>query len=104
MLLQILVIIFALFAISRSYIRLRDGGESVYEFIFWMIVWAGIVVIVLFPSLTSIPAKVFNIQRGIDVFIYLGMIILFYSVYRIYAKIEKLEQELTKLTRKMAKK
>lgn len=102
MFLEIVVVVFALFAISRSYLRIKNGAESIYEFIFWIIVWTSVVVIVIFPQITSIPAKIFNIKRGIDVFVYLGMIVLFYSVYRIYSKIERLEQDLTKITRKMA--
>lgn len=104
MILEIIVIIFALFAISRSFVRLRNGGESILEFILWVVVWTGVVVIVTFPSLTGIPARILNIGRGVDVFIYLGMIVLFYLVYRIYAKIENMERDITKLCRIMAEK
>jgi hypothetical protein len=99
MLLEILVTLFALFAISRSYLRFRHSSESLGEFLLWSVVWISIVVVVLFPEITAIPARIFGIGRGIDLLIYVSLIFLFYSVYRIYAKIEKVEQDITKLTR-----
>ncbi len=104
MLLEILILVFGIFAISRSFIRLRSGHESIFEFIMWSLVWIMAIVIVLYPELTSIPAKIFNIQRGIDVFVYFGIVVLFYMVYRIYSKIESVEEDITILSRSIAQK
>jgi small membrane protein len=93
------VIIFAVFALSRSYLRIKHGSESVIEFVLWTILWTGIIIVVLFPNILTIPAKLLGIGRGVDVLVYFGIIVLFYSVYRIYSKIERLEQEITSLTR-----
>jgi small membrane protein len=96
------IIFFAIFALSRSYLRIRNGSESIFEFILWTIVWIGIIVVVLFPNILTLPAKLLGIGRGVDVLVYFGIIILFYSVYRIYSKIERLEQDITSLTRSNA--
>jgi small membrane protein len=100
--LQIAVVIFALFAISRSYLRWKANNESLREFVLWIIVWSALVVIVFLPHVTQVPANILGIQRGIDVVVYAGIIALFYSTYRIYSKIERIEQDITKLTREMA--
>ncbi len=102
MLLEILVSIFVIFAISRSILRLRTGSESLKEFFLWLVVWAGALVIAWFPKITAIPALILNVERGIDVIIYVSLVALFYSVYRIYSKIETIEQEITALTRYLA--
>jgi len=102
MILEILIILFAIFAISRSYLRFRNSAESMWEFILWILIWFSIVIVVLFPEITSIPAGLLGIGRGIDFAIYVSIIFLVYSVYRIYSKIEKIEQDITKLTRDMA--
>jgi small membrane protein len=96
------VIFFAIFALSRSYLRIKHGNESVFEFIMWAILWIGIIIVVLFPNILSLPARLLGIGRGVDVLVYFGIIILFYSIYRIYSKIERLEQEITSLTRASA--
>jgi len=102
MILQIIITIFALFAISRSYIRFRNNQESLYEFIFWILVWVGIVIVVLRPGLTDIFGKFVGIERGIDALVYLSIVVIFYLVYRIYAIIEKIERNITKVTREIA--
>jgi hypothetical protein len=102
MLLEILVSIFVLFAISRSILRLRAGSESLKEFFLWIVVWIGALLIAWFPTITAIPAVILNVERGIDVIIYVSIVALFYSVYRIYSKIEMIEQEITALTRYLA--
>ncbi len=102
MLLEILVSAFALWAISRSWLRLKYGNESIGEFLFWSLIWITVIVVLFNPAITQIPADLFDIDRGIDAMVYLGLIILFYSVYRVYSKIERVEQDITSLTRYIA--
>jgi small membrane protein len=99
MLLQIIITVFALFALSRSFLRFRKGSESILEFIIWIFIWSSVVLVVFFPEITQIPAKILGIGRGMDVLVYLSIVALFYSIYRIYAKIEKIEQDITSLVR-----
>jgi small membrane protein len=101
MLLQIIITLFAIFAISRSYLRFKNNNESFWEFLLWVCIWISIVVVVLIPEITAFPAKIFGIERGIDAMIYLSIVFLFYSIYRVYSKIEKVEQDITKLTREI---
>jgi small membrane protein len=100
--LEIIVVIFAIFAITRSWIRLKKGNETIIEFLFWVVVWLTIVGIVFIPQITSFPAKILNISRGIDVFVYFGIVALFYLIFRVFTKIENLERDITKLTRIIA--
>lgn len=102
MILQIIIILFAIFAVSRSYLRFRNNSESFWEFVLWICIWVSIVIVVIVPEITAWPARIFGIERGIDVLVYFSIVFLFYSVYRIYAKIENIEQDLTKLTREIA--
>ncbi len=102
MILQIIIIIFAVFAISRSYLRLKNRNENTAEFIFWTMLWVLIVVVALIPEISAYPAKIFGIGRGIDFFVYSSIVALFYLVYRIYSKIEVIEQDITKIVREIA--
>lgn len=102
MLLQAIITLFALFAVSRSYLRFRRNTESWWEFLLWIVFWTLVIAIVFVPEITQIPANILGIGRGIDVAVYFGIVFLFYSTYRIYAKLEKVEQDITKLTREIA--
>ena len=99
MILQILITGFGLFAISRSYLRFKNNNESIFEFLIWIVIWTSIIIVVFVPKITQIPAKILGIGRGVDALVYLSIVVILYSVYRIYAKIEKIEQDITTLVR-----
>lgn len=96
---QILIIIFALFALSRAFLRLKDKLLKIGEFIFWAILWIAVIVAALFPDLTSSISSVFGIGRGVDFVIYVSIIILFYLIYRIYVKLDEQDQKISILMR-----
>ena len=102
MILEVLVTLFALFALSRALMRLRKGTESFGSFLLWAVVWIGVIVIVLFPSITTYFARLVGIGRGIDLIVYVSILILFYSMYRIYAKLDSIQRDVTKVTREVA--
>ncbi len=99
---QIAGIIFALFALSRVFLRYKDKSIRAFELLFWSIVWVGVVVIASFPAFFTQLSKFFGIGRGVDIVLYVGMIILFYLLFRLYVKIDAQQKEMTKIVREMA--
>lgn len=99
---QILLIIFALFALSRVITQFRKNKITLTEFIIWDIIWLVVIVVALMPAITSFFANIVGIKRGVDFLIYIGMTLLFYLVFRIYVKIENMEQNITKIVREAA--
>jgi len=47
-------------------------------------------------------ATLTGVGRGVDVVIYVAIIILFYLLYRLYIKIENIEREITLIVREIA--
>ncbi len=101
---QIIAIVFALFAISRVILRVRDKKLTINEFIFWCIIWAGLIVLAIFPWIIVQMSGFFGFRRGLDLIIYLSIAVLFYLVFRMYVKTEEQEQKITKLVRELATK
>ncbi len=102
MLIQILIVAFALFAIVRAIRQFRGGHLPMGGLLFWVAFWILVSVITLLPQTTSIVANVVGVGRGADLVIYASLIVLFYLVFRIFVKIEDTEREITKLVRKLA--
>jgi len=100
---QIIIVIFALFAFSRSLLRIRDKTISKSEFIFWSCLWLSIIVVALLPETISYFSESLGIEKGLNLIIYASIIFLFYLVFRLYVKIEKNNQNLTKIVREIAK-
>ncbi|WP_456472454.1 DUF2304 family protein [Methanocaldococcus sp.] len=99
---QILGLIIILFAMSRIIIQLKKKNIKLDEGIFWLFVWTLALFIVIYPTFTSYLASILGVGRGIDVIIYISIIVLFYLVYRLYAKLDKLERDITKIVREIA--
>jgi len=99
---QIILIIFLAFAVSRVFLRLRDGSLTLGAFLFWTGLWILGGLAVVKPSFTSFIAREIGIQRGTDVVIYLSLSLLFYLVFRTNILLEDLRNEITKLARKIA--
>ncbi|MBI5073050.1 DUF2304 family protein [Candidatus Woesearchaeota archaeon] len=100
--LQIIGIIFSLFAWSRVILRYKDKNISTFELAFWSIVWGGVVIIALFPWIFTQISFFFGIGRGVDILLYVGMIVLFYLLFRLYVKLDTQQKEITKLVREMS--
>lgn len=101
-LIQWIIIIFALFAFSRVIIRFHKRDIARGEFIFWNFVWLAVIIVAFLPNLSLQFANIFGVQRGTDFFSYIGLVILFYLVFRIYVKQEKIERDITKIVRGMS--
>ena len=99
---QILVILFVIFAYSRVLLRLRDKQMRAGEFIFWTIIWAAVIVVAILPAITGWLSNKVGIGRPIDIAVYVSIVLLFYLIFRMYVKFEKLDQNITKLVRTVA--
>lgn len=99
---QIILLIFLAFAISRVFLRFKDGILSFGTFLFWLAIFTLAVIAVIDPSFTTYIASRIGIERGTDVVIYLSLALLFYLVFRTNIFIENLREEITRLSREIA--
>ena len=102
-LVKFLSFLLAAIAISKSYLDFRAKIESLQMFVFWIVTWTAIVVIALFPSIIDILILSFGGGRtGLGTFFGMGLVFLFFIVYRLYVKIERIQQTLTKTIQEFA--
>ena len=101
-LLQIIGVVFALFALSRAFLRYKDKSLRPNELFFWTIVWVGVICVAVFPSIFVTLSRVLGIGRGVDILLYGGMILLFYLLFRVYVKVEAQQKDMTTLVREIA--
>lgn len=102
MIIQITLIIFAVFALSRVLLQLKQGNLTPYAFLFWTIIFTAGVLGVIFPETTVRLAKYLGIGRGVDVVIYFSIALLFYLVFRLYILLEDIRHEISEIVRRIA--
>ena len=99
---QIIAIILGLIAILYSILRFRDGKMSLGMLLAWILIWVIIIIISLYPNDTNYLASYSGIGRGLDFVLILGILVSFYLIFKMYNKIENIEEELTDLVRELA--
>ena len=101
-LIQVLIMVFALFAITRTILQFRRGTLRLTWLLFWVLFWMGAGVVAALPQTADAVAQIVGVGRGADVVIYASLLGLFYFIFRLYVKIEQVEGEITRLVRKLA--
>lgn len=100
---QIFSVLLAAVVISKSYVDFRAKVESLQIFLFWIFTWTAIVIIAVFPSIIDLLISSFGGGRaGLGTFFGMALVFLFFTVYRMYVRIQRLEQNLTKTIRELA--
>ena len=100
---KIFSVVLAVIALSKSYVDFRGRLESLPMFVFWTVTWLLIVAFALFPSLADILLSFSASGRaGLGTFFGMALVFLYFVAYRIYVKLERIEQNLTKTIQQLA--
>lgn len=99
---QIILLFFILFALSRAYLRFKEGKLKLGEFLFWLGLWLLAIFSIFNPAFTNYLAKLLGIGRGADVLIYISIALLFYLIFRINVMLENLREEISRVVREIA--
>ncbi len=102
LLIQIVLVVFFLFAILKVFGRYRTNDLRLFGLIFWTVFWIAAGLVVLWPNSTMQLANLLGVGRGVDAIIYLALALLFFIFFRITVQVERLSRDVTKLTRKIA--
>ncbi len=99
---QIFFVLFALFSLSRVFVMVRKRQLSFALGSLAIVVWASVIVFSLQPEWLNHIARIVGIGRGVDTAIYISIVVLFYLVFRILVRLEKMEDQVTTVVRKNA--
>lgn len=102
MLIQIFIIVFALFALSRVIFRYKNDGITLFELVLWMLFWGLAIVVAIIPDTTNLVATIVGVGRGADLVVYSSLIILFYVVFKLLTRVYRLERDITKIVQNIA--
>jgi len=100
---KILAILLAWIAVSKSYVDFKARKESLQILIFWLTTWSGIVILALFPKIIDVLIAQFGGgQSGLGTFFGMALVFVVFVVYRMYVKLERIEQIITKTVQDIA--
>jgi len=104
MLIQYILIIAIVLIELQTIRKFRSRSISLREFLFWSMLWLGVSVAVLLPQITIFLANYLGVGRGADLVVYASLIFVFYMIFRIFVRQEKIEKNISKIIEEIAKK
>ncbi|HRZ19202.1 MAG TPA: DUF2304 domain-containing protein [Candidatus Dojkabacteria bacterium] len=85
-------------------VRVIKDRTQFFKLLFWGMFWGIALVFIWLPTNTIDKlGKLFGVGRGIDVLVYLSIVFIFYYIFKQNEKVNKLEKQITKLVRELAK-
>ena len=102
MIIQFILIAIIVLIILRLIYQLKNKSINFGPFFGWLIVWVLAIIVIWYPAITTYLATRVGVGRGVDLVIYISVIIIFYLMFRLLIKIGKIEKEITKIVREDA--
>ncbi len=101
MFLQIIITILVIIALSVIVKRTSQNKLSLGQAATWFLMWLIVLIVFWYPESTSYLASALGIGRGADLIIYVAILVMFYMLFRMYLRMDKLSGDITKVVRKV---
>ncbi|MFZ2187720.1 MAG: DUF2304 domain-containing protein [Candidatus Moraniibacteriota bacterium] len=98
---QIVILVIAgvmIYQGSAKFLK-QQSGQSILKLSARVFIWGGMATIVLFPTVTNTLASLIGIADNINAVILTGFIFIFLMIFKLLSAIERLEQQITTVTR-----
>ncbi len=103
MLQQIIALIIIAFFLARLFWQNQKKQITAVEFIFWLFFWvASAIAIISLKWVDRVVANFGFTASGINVLLYLSVAVLFFLVFRLRLKLNRIQQDITKIVRHIA--
>ena len=99
---EILGAIFAVLMIYFAFLSYKRKHLRISEFIFWLFVWLGSMLLVFLREQVNLILKPLNIIRALDLYMILAFMFLFALVFYLFARNSRTEARLETITRALA--
>ena len=102
LMIQILGVIFGIGMLYLTYVYLRRKEFSIRDTIFWIIVWLGFIILIIFSGSANILLESLHIHRAMDLFVMIGFAVMSIIIFHLYVSYKRMNKKLEQLIRKIA--
>ena len=100
---QIIALIIIAFFLARLFWQKQKKQVNANEFIFWLIFWLfAATAIISLKWIDKLVASIGFSGSGIDILLYITVIILLYLIFKLRLRLVKIEKDITKIVRNIA--
>lgn len=80
----------------------RETGQTLLKLAVRLIVWGGMALIAIYPDFTLVIARILGVVDNFNAVVMMGFLLVFLLIFKLLSAIEKIEQNVSELTRKEA--
>ncbi|PIE59570.1 MAG: hypothetical protein CSA32_03230 [Desulfobulbus propionicus] len=80
----------------------RESGQTALKFSVRLVVWGGMGTIAVYPNSTLYFARLIGMEDNFNAVVMIGFLMVFLIIFKLLSAIEKIEQNISELTRKEA--
>ena len=99
---QLFLLGLVVLAMGFVVLRYRQRKISALGFFLWLALWVGAATVIAFPASTMVAARFFGIGRGVDLVLYVSIILILYLIFRVTVRLEQMDRNMTKIVRTLA--
>ena len=99
---SILFPIISILAILWFVYRYLKQKQSLITLILWTILWLFVILFSIFPRASEQFARLFGITRGLDFIIIAVFVVLFYIIFGLFNRVDRLQDEINKIVKEVA--
>lgn len=99
---KIISLTLCVMVISKTYLDYKKKNESLVMLYFWTLAWVGIIIIALFPEIIGSALQISRAEQiGTGTFLGIAIVFLFFVIYRVYIKANRLEKKIHDMVMKL---
>ncbi len=80
----------------------RETGQTLLKLAVRVTVWGGMALIAIYPDFTLFIARILGVVDNFNAVVMMGFLLVFLLIFKLLTAIEKVEQNVSELTRKEA--
>ncbi|MBF8280408.1 MAG: hypothetical protein HW383_181 [Candidatus Magasanikbacteria bacterium] len=96
---QIFLLLAAFLAIIFGGRRFLRHEINLLVFLIWLLVWLAVGSVAVYPEGSTRLAHALGVGRGADLLIYISLAAIFYMLFRLFLRQERIERDITKIVR-----
>lgn len=101
-LMQYALIVLGSLGMLNLFVQLSKKNIEVSHSIKWFVAWMSMIVIAIEPEIANRLANLFGIGRGADLIMYGAFIFLFFLIFKILLRLNKMDKQISKLVTHIA--
>jgi len=80
----------------------RKKGQTLLKLFANLVIWGGILLVSIFPGITDALGDILGVKGAANGIIFLAFLVLFFLIFRLLSALEKVEENLTTVVRRLA--